>query len=73
MIRIAAGERLPFGQDDVRQTGWAIEARVYAEDPLRNFLPSIGRLVRYRPPEGEGSGSTPACSRAPRSPSITTR
>ncbi|MGD9615340.1 MAG: acetyl-CoA carboxylase biotin carboxylase subunit [Alphaproteobacteria bacterium] len=54
MIRIAAGERLPFGQDDVRQTGWAIEARVYAEDPLRNFLPSIGRLVRYQPPEGKG-------------------
>jgi propionyl-CoA carboxylase alpha chain len=54
MIRIAAGERLPFGQEDVRQTGWAIEARVYAEDPLRNFLPSIGRLVRYRPPEGDG-------------------
>src|SRR3954468_23080305 len=54
MIRIAGGERLPFGQDEVRQTGWAIEARVYAEDPLRNFLPSIGRLVRYRPPEGEG-------------------
>ncbi|HVB16342.1 MAG TPA: biotin/lipoyl-containing protein, partial [Stellaceae bacterium] len=54
MIRIAAGERLPFGQDDLRQTGWAIEARVYAEDPLRNFLPSIGRLVRYRPPEGDG-------------------
>ena len=38
----------------MRQTGWAIEARVYAEDPTRNFLPSIGRLVRYRPPEGEG-------------------
>ena len=54
MIRIAAGEKLPFGQDEVRQTGWAIEARVYAEDPLRNFLPSIGRLVRYRPPEGDG-------------------
>ena len=54
MIRIAAGETLPFGQDEVRQTGWAIEARVYAEDPLRNFLPSIGRLVRYRPPEGDG-------------------
>jgi propionyl-CoA carboxylase alpha chain len=54
MIRIAAGERLPFGQDDLRQTGWAIEARVYAEDPLRNFLPSIGRLVRYQPPEGKG-------------------
>jgi propionyl-CoA carboxylase alpha chain len=54
MIRIAAGEKLPFGQDDVLLTGWAIEARVYAEDPLRNFLPSIGRLVRYRPPEGDG-------------------
>src|SRR5205085_5828466 len=53
MIRIAAGEKLPFRQDDVRQQGWAIETRVYAEDPTRNFLPSIGRLVRYRPPEGE--------------------
>src|SRR5207237_10393973 len=54
MIRIAAGERLPFDQAAVRHSGWAIEARVYAEDPLRNFLPSIGRLIRYRPPEGEG-------------------
>src|SRR5712672_1876419 len=54
MIRIAAGERLPFAQPDVRQNGWAIEARIYAEDPTRNFLPSIGRLVRYCPPEGEG-------------------
>ncbi|MGH7109516.1 MAG: acetyl-CoA carboxylase biotin carboxylase subunit [Stellaceae bacterium] len=54
MIRIAAGETLPFGQDDVRLSGWAIEARVYAEDPVRNFLPSIGRLIRYRPPAGEG-------------------
>jgi propionyl-CoA carboxylase alpha chain len=54
MIRIAAGERLPFGQQDVRLSGWAIEARIYAEDPARNFLPSIGRLVRYRPPQGEG-------------------
>jgi propionyl-CoA carboxylase alpha chain len=54
MIRVAAGEKLPFGQDDVTQTGWAIEARVYAEDPTRNFLPSIGRLVRYIPPEGDG-------------------
>ena len=54
MIRIAAGEKLPFGQEDVRQTGWAIEARVYAEDPTRNFLPSIGRLVRYLPPAGDG-------------------
>src|SRR5436309_10582216 len=54
MIRIGAGERLPFSQDHVKQTGWAIEARVYAEDPTRNFLPSIGRLVRYCPPEGDG-------------------
>ena len=53
MIRIAAGERLPFDQAGVQQTGWAIEARVYAEDPARNFLPSIGRLVRYRPPVDE--------------------
>jgi propionyl-CoA carboxylase alpha chain len=50
MIRIAAGEPLPFDQETVRHSGWAIEARVYAEDPLRNFLPSIGRLIRYRPP-----------------------
>ncbi len=50
MIRIAADERLPFSQNDVRMNGWAIEARVYAEDPFRNFLPSIGRLVRYLPP-----------------------
>jgi propionyl-CoA carboxylase alpha chain len=50
MIRIAAGERLPFDPEAVRHRGWAIEARVYAEDPLRNFLPSIGRLIRYRPP-----------------------
>src|ERR1700720_4779661 len=54
MIRIAAGEKLPFDQEAVRPSGWAIEARVYAEDPLRNFLPSIGRLVRYRPPDGAG-------------------
>jgi propionyl-CoA carboxylase alpha chain len=54
MIRIAAGEILPFSQDEVRLDGWAIEVRVYAEDPLRNFLPSIGRLVRYRPPDGDG-------------------
>ncbi|MGK9234260.1 acetyl/propionyl/methylcrotonyl-CoA carboxylase subunit alpha [Inquilinus limosus] len=55
MIRIAAGEPLPFRQDDVRLQGWAIEARVYAEDPLRGFLPSIGRLTRYRALE-EGPG-----------------
>ena len=50
MIRVAAGEPLPLTQDDVRQNGWAVESRVYAEDPSRNFLPSIGRLVRYQPP-----------------------
>ncbi len=50
MIRIAAGETLPFAQEDIRLNGWAIESRVYAEDPYRNFLPSTGRLSRYRPP-----------------------
>ena len=51
MFRIAAGEPLPLTQEEVRTDGWAIEARVYAEDPARNFLPAIGRLVRYRPPD----------------------
>jgi propionyl-CoA carboxylase alpha chain len=50
MIRIAAGEKLSFTQDDIPLQGWSIEARIYAEDPLRNFLPSSGRLTRYRPP-----------------------
>jgi len=50
MIRVAAGEKLPIAQKDVHIDGWAIEARVYAEDPFRNFLPSTGRLVYYRPP-----------------------
>ncbi|MBW7851275.1 MAG: acetyl-CoA carboxylase biotin carboxylase subunit [Rhodospirillales bacterium] len=54
MIRIADGERLTVRQKDVKLNGWAVEARVYAEDPFRNFLPSIGRLVRYVPPaEGD--------------------
>ena len=53
MIRIAAGEKLNFAQKDVRLTGSAIEARVYAEDPRRNFLPSIGRVTRYIPPTGK--------------------
>ncbi len=53
MIRVAAGEALAFGQDEVALTGWALECRVYAEDPLRGFLPSAGRLTRYRePPAG---------------------
>jgi len=51
MIRVAAGEKLPLTQDEVKLTGWSIENRVYAEDPYRGFLPSIGRLVRYAPPE----------------------
>ncbi|RZN30456.1 biotin/lipoyl-containing protein, partial [Bradyrhizobium sp. Leo121] len=50
MIRVAAGEQLSLTQKDVTLTGWAVESRVYAEDPFRNFLPSIGRLVKYRPP-----------------------
>jgi propionyl-CoA carboxylase alpha chain len=54
MIRVASGEKLAFGQNDVSLNGWAIESRLYAEDPYRNFLPSIGRLSRYRPP-GEGA------------------
>ena len=50
MIRVAAGEKLSFTQDEVKLDGWAIENRVYAEDPYRGFLPSTGRLVRYNPP-----------------------
>ena len=50
MIRVAAGEKLPFQQKDVQLKGWAVEARLYAEDPYRNFLPSTGRLVKYREP-----------------------
>jgi propionyl-CoA carboxylase alpha chain len=56
MIRVAAGEPLPFTQDDVRLDGWAIEARLYAEDPFRNFLPSIGRLVHFIPPQERNAG-----------------
>ncbi|HYG85925.1 MAG TPA: acetyl-CoA carboxylase biotin carboxylase subunit [Azospirillum sp.] len=50
MIRVAAGEKLPIRQEDVKLNGWALEARVYAEDPFRNFLPSTGRLTHYQPP-----------------------
>ncbi|MSO68321.1 MAG: acetyl/propionyl/methylcrotonyl-CoA carboxylase subunit alpha [Pseudolabrys sp.] len=50
MIRSAAGEKLSLKQSDVKLNGWSVESRVYAEDPYRNFLPSIGRLTRYRPP-----------------------
>jgi propionyl-CoA carboxylase alpha chain len=50
MLRVAAGEPLALTQDDVKLNGWAVESRLYAEDPYRNFLPSIGRLTKYRPP-----------------------
>ncbi len=56
MIRVAAGEKLKLKQSDVELSGWAVETRVYAEDPTRNFLPSIGRLVRYRPPAERSAG-----------------
>jgi propionyl-CoA carboxylase alpha chain len=59
MIRVAAGEKLSITQDDVKLTGSAVESRIYAEDPYRNFLPSTGRLVKYRPPaEGVEGGVT---------------
>lgn len=50
MIRVAAGEKLPFKQEEIQRTGWAMECRINAEDPFRNFLPSTGRLVKYAPP-----------------------
>ncbi|MGE0053916.1 MAG: acetyl-CoA carboxylase biotin carboxylase subunit [Hyphomicrobium sp.] len=56
MIRVAAGEKLPFKQADIKLKGWSVESRVYAEDPYRNFLPSIGRLVKYRPPAEKTEG-----------------
>ncbi len=73
MIRVAAGEPLGFTQDEVKLNGWSIENRVYAEDPYRGFLPSIGRLVRYNPPEqspsrlreGSGEGATYAPATTP--------
>jgi len=61
MIRVAAGEKLPFAQEDLKINGWAIECRINAEDPFRGFLPSVGRLVKYRPPEvveGQVRGGT---------------
>ncbi len=64
MIRVAAGEKLAISQDDVTLTGWAMESRLYAEDPYRNFLPSIGRLTRYRPP-AETSGYLPGAQPTP--------
>lgn len=50
MIRVAAGEKLPFKQNEIKREGWAMECRINAEDPFRNFLPSTGRLVKYAPP-----------------------
>ena len=84
MIRVAAGEKLPFTQADVKRDGWAIECRINAEDPFRNFLPSTGRLVRFQPPQGDACGrptpstctacaSTPASTTAARSRCTTTR
>ncbi|MGL4438650.1 MAG: acetyl-CoA carboxylase biotin carboxylase subunit, partial [Bosea sp. (in: a-proteobacteria)] len=59
MIRVAYGERLRLSQADVKLNGWAVESRIYAEDPTRNFLPSTGRLVTYRPPaEGQDGAAT---------------
>jgi propionyl-CoA carboxylase alpha chain len=58
MIRIAAGEKLALAQSDVKLSGWAVETRIYAEDPTRNFLPSVGRLKRYRPPVETSAGDT---------------
>jgi len=56
MIRVAAGEKLGIRQSDVKLSGWAVESRIYAEDPYRNFLPSTGRLMRYRPPAESSDG-----------------
>jgi propionyl-CoA carboxylase alpha chain len=56
MIRVAAGEKLRYRQSDIRLDGWAVESRIYAEDPTRNFLPSTGRLVTYRPPQQGETG-----------------
>jgi propionyl-CoA carboxylase alpha chain len=65
MIRVAAGEKLAFGQKDVGINGWSVENRVYAEDPYRGFLPSIGRLVRYRTPEATLRDAASTGSAAP--------
>jgi propionyl-CoA carboxylase alpha chain len=59
MIRVAAGEKLGFRQQDIARNGWAVECRINAEDPFRNFLPSTGRLVKYRPPNQNMEASQP--------------
>ena len=51
MIEVAYGERLNLMQDEVKLKGWALESRIYAEDPYRNFLPSTGRLTKFKPPK----------------------
>ncbi len=81
MIRVACGEKLAFEQKDLKINGWSIESRIYAEDPYRSFLPSIGRLVRYDPPVGRRvrwaiatpCATTRACAKATRSRCSTTR
>ncbi len=85
MIRVAAGEPLAFAQDQIARKGWAIECRINAEDPVRGFLPSTGRLVAFRRrrrrssrarrsrPERPAYASTPASTKAARSRSTTTR
>ena len=67
MIRVAAGEPLSLKQSDVKLSGWAVESRIYAEDPYRNFSPSIGRLVRYRPP-AKANTAQPPCATTPALP-----
>jgi len=57
MIRVAYGEKLAIKQSDLKINGWAMESRLYAEDPYRGFLPSIGRLTRYRPPAEEATAT----------------
>jgi propionyl-CoA carboxylase alpha chain len=59
MIRVAAGEKLPLTQDQVKRDGWAIECRINAEDPFRNFLPSTGRLVKFLPPQATMEAAMP--------------
>jgi propionyl-CoA carboxylase alpha chain len=72
MIRVAAGEKLPLKQKDIGINGWAIESRVYAEDPYRGFLPSIGRLVRYNPPPADAR-QEPFSSDAPKGSQVERR
>ena len=74
-IRVAAGERLPLKQSQVETTGHAFEARIYAEDPEKDFLPATGNLYHLQAPEeaDRRSGWIPACARAARSAFTTTR